>query len=369
MRSKVLSNYLAPFAALTNRHALSNVYKTLVLSPTGIRGCAPWGILEADVDLTGAGIEKEIWVDAQHLISVVKTLPADDVTFTVANNAINYECGIRKGNLALVAEVDIPTADWKVLNKKGVLRPDKTFAPSIELGSLSTGPQSMASAGVFGVSFDKTEEGFFVTTSDNVTMSMCLVAETDAVPENWPDRLTLAPEAAAMLVTILDQRSDKKPAYLDMSAKAVFAEANSFRLMVTPAPLMKQNILKMCLDFLSADFMVEVPTETINKFVICVGGLAESKQHAQVTLSVDKDGLKLSFEEGANNTEDTYKLAKLKLDREFAPVRLDAGRMARVLAHAHHIALDHLDKNVLAFVNDKTNFSYLISGAQVTPKE
>jgi hypothetical protein len=356
MQSNELADILAPFAMLANKHALSAVYKTLEIGPDYIRAASPYGILEAAGEL---GLPETIWIDASSFIGVVKSLPKDEIKLSVKANALIWECGMAEGKLGLSPEMKIPEADFAILKKKQ-WSPPKEFVEGLALGSLSCGPQSMASAGVFGAEFIMGENGIDLVSSDSVTMSCCKIAEE--MPKGWPTRITLIPDALEILVACLKQKAEAPK--LVMQDKAIYCGAGALRLMLRPAPALKQDILALCQNYAAREAASELPGSQIKAFVSRATNLAESKQHTYVSIKVVDGALILSFAEGAA-TSDEYCLSDdLAGFPEMPEIHLDALRMAKALSHCDKIALDHIERGVIVFFNEKPDFSYLISGKQ-----
>ena len=358
MKSSDLADILSPFSQLANKHALSNIYKTLEVAPDSIRGCAPWGILTAFVDLD---IAEPFWIDAASFIAVIKSLPNDDLSLSIKSGGLHWECGSAEGKLALVGKTEIPDADWAILGKR-LYNPDKAFIQALELGSLSCGPESMSSAGVYGVIIHKTDDGLFIESSDNVTMAYCDAGLHERMAE-WPEKTTLKPDAMAMLVNILKQKSEKPPR-LDIQEGAIYARAGAFRLLLRPSTPLKHDILALCLNYAAREAAAKVPAESLARFVRRSAALAESKQHTFVKLKATDGALALSFAEGSATTDEYYLAKDIEGIPELPEIRLDAVRMARALTQADRMALDHIENGVLVFFCEKPAFSYLICGTQ-----
>jgi hypothetical protein len=356
MQSNDLAAILAPFALMANRHALSAVYKTLEISPTGIRGCSPYGILEADAALD---IPETIWIDAASFIGIVKSLPKDEIKLSIKSNALIWECGLADGKLGLSQKMEIPETDFSILKKK-LWEPSKEFSEGLALGSLSCGPQSMASAGVFGAEFVM-KDGITLVSSDSVTMSACKIA--DERPKSWPERITLIPDALELLISCLKIKA-AKPAKLDMQANAIYLSNGALRLMLRPAPALKQDILGLCENYASRDAISELPGDRIKAFVSRATSLAESKQHTYVSIRIVDETMLLSFAEGAASSDEYYLSKDLAGFPDLPEIHLDALRVARALSHCDKLALDHVERGVIIFFNENPNFSYLISGKQ-----
>lgn len=367
MLSSTLAAVLGPFAGLSNKHAMSNIYKTLEIGPTKIRGCSPWGILEADFE---SGVQETFWIDSAHFTGLVRSLPAQELTFTLAANALAWSCGSASGKLALHARMEIPSAVWP--DWSHLPQPAKDFLDCLELGALACGSQSMASAGIYGVSFDNTSNGLMLSSSDSVTMAVARVTETAAV--ELPQRFVLAPDAAKLLGIVLKQKSESPAAWGFVKVRefatpgadpltGIYATSGGLRLMLKAAPNLKQDILALASAFAGHEVIATIPADRIATFVRRAGALAESRQNTFVTLSVHAGSLGLSFIEGAAVSDELFLIEGLDVPSDLPAIRLDSTKLARVLMHTDKLVLDHLERGVVVFISMSPEFSYFISGA------
>lgn len=356
MLSNELAAILAPFAQMANRNALSAAYKTLEISPAHIRGASPWGILDAAVE---TGIGETFWIDAISFINVVKSLPKEEISFTIKGGALHWDCGLAEGKLGLPgAEIAIPNADWKTSKKKS-RSPDKQFIQALSLGSLSCGPESMMTAGLHGVVIDNAGAEMAIVSSDDVTMSMAIAGESNPL---LPEKTALKPEAADMLQTILAIKAGEPSLYMD--EKSVFASNDIYRLMLRPAPAFRVDIAGMVGNYADRQVMADIPRDRVAAFIRRATALAENKQHTFVTLSAINGGLALAFAEGAATSDEVYVIDDLPEVGDLPDIQLDAMRIARVLAHTSRICLDYIDRGVIAFCGDDPKFDYLVNGIE-----
>lgn len=366
MKAPALADLLGPFAMLTNRNALTTLYKTLVISPTAIRAYSPWGALEADLEL---GNKKTIFVDAAQFIGVMKSLPSRDLELTIKGTALEWQCGSADGRLALVAGIESPEIDFGILRKK-LWSPNKAFVEALELGALSCGPESMSSAGAYGALLRFDEDRLVIASSDSITISVVVVDyEYHA---DWPASFTLKPEAIDMLAEVLrHDAGTAKPNRIHFEKQTMYARAGDYRLMLKAAPPLKQDIIGMADNYVAHEVTTPIPEKQITAFIKRVTALTESKAHAYITMSIDKGRLLFSFSEGSSDARDMYKMADgLDVAADLPDIRLDASRMARVLAHASTLVLDHIDRDILVFHGDKDNpqFEYYICGVAKNEK-
>lgn len=357
MLASELNAILAPFAGLANKHALSNVYRALYITPEHIRGCAPWGVLEAAAEL---GVSAPFWIDAAHFIAVARSLPEDHVELELKGGGLAWACGMSDGKLALLGELKFPETSWKPLGATDLWEPPKSFLEALQLGSISCGAMSMASAGVYGTVIDNTDATMCITSSDNVTVALCEACEANP---QFPESTVLIPDALELLVAILKTKS-KGPARMDIAEKTIFVGIGPYKLMLKPASKLKHNLRRLIDNFSAHETVVEIPRERLAAFIRQAAALAEAKQHTYVTLRVVDGAMSLSFAEGAASSDEYYLAEALAGIPALPEIKLDAGRVARVLAHADKIVLDHIDRGVLVFRGENPVFEYMISGSQ-----
>jgi hypothetical protein len=348
-----LAACLAPFAQLANKHALSDVYKCIEVQPQLVRGCSQYGVLEASLSI---GIPETIWIDALIFTSVLKSLPdKEEVVFVLKSGALEWECGMATGKLAIMAAQKIPLIDPASLPKDAPWTPTESFIDALELGALACGSVGMASAGVYGVVLDNRAD-FRIVSSDNVTVASCRVSDRVAT---FPERITLSPDAAAMLDTILN--NDAKEAKLSIGENIVYCVNKAFRLLLRPIPAVKHDLRALTDNYASADSVAEIPRERLVAFIKRSAALSENKGQTYVTLAAAEGALSLSFAEGAASSDEYYLVKDLAVPT-LPEIKLDAGRVARVLSHANEIVLDHIERKVLIFRGMNPPFLYMVAG-------
>ena len=354
MLSSHMALCLAPFAQMANRHAMSPVYKCIEIGPDYVRGCSQYGIMDAAIRL---GIGQTIWIDAQMFVSVLKSLPADEVEFEIKGNSLEWSCGLSTGKLALLGTQQIPMLDEKLLPQGSPWAPPDSFPDALDLGALSCGSIGMASAGVYGVLLDNRGD-FSVLSSDNITVASCRVCAS--VPD-FPERITFSPEAIAMLATVLDGKVQDVSISLD--DRALYCVNKAFRLLIRPIPAIKHDLRDIIANFGQGDAVAALPRDRLAAFIKRALGLAENKGQSYVSLAAAEGALSMSFSEGAAASDEYYLVDGLVVPT-LPEIKLDAGRVARVLAHADELILDHMERRVLVFRGKTPPFLYMVSGMQ-----
>lgn len=350
-----LASLMAPFAQLANKHALADIYKCVQIDKDGVAGCSQYGIMDANIRL---GIPERIWLDAIIFHSVLKSLPdKEEVQFELKGGALEWECGMSTGKLALMGAQKIPSIDWAEtpLPQSEPWPPTDAFIDALDLGGLSCGSVGMASAGVYGIVLDNRDD-FSVLSSDDVTISICKAGAKVAA---FPEQITFSPDAIAMLRTVLN--GDGKEAALSISSNALYCVNKAFRLFLRPIPPVKHDLRAHAANFSAADTVASIPRERLAAFIKRAAALSEDKGRTHVTLAAASGALSLSFVEGASSSDEYYLVDKLDIPA-LPEIKLDAARIARVLAHSEEIVLDHIDRRVLLLRGKTPPFSYMICG-------
>lgn len=369
MISAHLADILSPFAQLSNKHALSSMYKCMEVGPKLIRACSAFGILEASISI---GMPERIWIDAIMFQSVIKSLPEkEEVEFELKGGALHWTCGMADGKLALMGAQTLPEIDLSSIESDGGTEierpwlPTKDFVDALELGGLSCGSAGMASAGVYGIALDNRDD-LRIISSDNITVSSCIVGEKVAA---FPDMTVLSPDAVAMLLAVIDGNVSKPGngkehcAEIFIESTAVYCVNKAFRLFLRPIAALQHDLRALTGNYGAAEVITDLPRDALGSFIKRAAALAESKQRTYITLSAASGALSLSFMEGAAASDEYYLAADLNVP-ELPSVKLDGARVARALAHVDQLVLDHVDRGVIVLRGKEPPFSYMISARQ-----
>lgn len=349
-----LAQLMAPFAALANKHALSDLYKCILIDPDHVEGCSQYGIMDANVRL---GIPERVFLDAIVFHSVLKSLPdKEEVVFKLQAGALEWECGMSTGKLALLGAQKLPSIEGSDALPQGEpWTPTDAFIDALDLGGLSCGSVGMASAGVYGIVLDNRDD-FSVLSSDDVTISIC---KAGAKVASFPEQVTFSPDAIAMLRMVLN--GDGKDAILSLSSSALYCVNKAFRLFLRPIPPIKHDLRAHAANFAAANTVAAIPRERLAAFIKRASALSEDKGRTHVTLAAASGALSLSFVEGASSSDEYYLVDKLDIPT-LPEIKLDASRIARVLAHSEEIVLDHIDRRVLLLRGKTPPFTYMVCG-------
>lgn len=350
MKTSELLPLLAPFSRILNKNSLTPVYRTLQLDKGLIRGCAGWAMLEAAVDL---GIQAPILVDAHSFLAVMSSLPADEVKLEVSDKTLTWSCGTAKGKLALILEnIEIPKISRR--SKPGAWPVAAGFDMALDLGGISCGASSLATAGLFGIALDNRNE-LTVRSSDDVTIAGC---ELSYAIEGCPDMMTLAPDGARLLASLC-----RKGGSLEFDDKMIYYRGDSFKAIINQVPPLKHDLSKVAEAFEFGEVTAPLPRDRVESFVKRASALAEDSKRTYVVLGASEGQLTLSFAEGAAATEEYYLVEGLEIP-DMQEITVDALRMARVLEHSDEVVLDHIGRSVLVFRGSSKGgkFRYIIQG-------
>lgn len=341
-----LAKQLASFSLLSNKNALSQIYSSLYLTPTLVRGCSAFGVMEVEVP---TGIERPVVIDAEAFLQVLKSLPGKELSFSIQDSVLQWECDFAKGKLALKeSSIEIPELQWPINPDVEVT---SKFSKGLELGALACGSPALLSLGLYGIlihNFDQLR----AYSTDDTTISSCLLGE--AIPSKI-EIVTLSPDAVKLLV---DVTSDK--ACLAFDESTVYCSTPSTRLLLKQIAPLKHDIKEGAKQFSNCSQIVILNRDVISRFVRRSEALTENKGKVEVSVSVNKGSVRLEFDEGKSFNEEYY-LAEGSTDLTVQPVTLEARRMTKVLSSATSIAFDHAKDGILIFQGDN-EFQFVICG-------
>ena len=348
MLSNNLVKALAPFALMINKNALSQTYKVLEVHPERIRSASAFGILEANISL---GLSKPFVVDALSFIAIIKSLPdREPVELEIKGETLHWSAGMATGKLALIKCDKLPTIEDVYVNPGEAVDVPANFVNGLQLGGLSCGDNSLASAGIFGVVLDN-RTNLMVYSSDDITISSSEIGESIG---EFPEQIALSPDAVAALTAVLG-----KDAAIAVDEKMVCALSGDYQMLLKTVPPLKHDIAKIREPFTACQHVAKLDPDRINAFIKRTTALAESSRHAYVEIAAAQGAISLSFTEDKAASEEYYLAEGLEVP-ELPPIKVQAARMAKALAHADSLVLDHIGKSVLVLTGK--NFSYMMTG-------
>lgn len=355
MLAPELTKKLAPFAAIVNSRALSVNYRAIRLSPKFVNACAAYGALESEIE---TGLDKEIFVDGESFLQVLKSLPSSEFEMHISNEqTLSWKCGPARGQLALLNEkVEVVRPEWE---EKTEFTPiSSTFGKSLELSSLSCGSTALLSVGLYGILLYN-EGSFTGYSSDDNTMSS---AKLGAKIDGAPAACCLTPDGAK-LVSMLASQENSKVA-ID-GKNSVFVATPDTKLVVKQIPTLKYDIKKAILQYQSQEIKIDLNRDVISKFIRRAEALAEDRGQTSVSISVDNGNVCLAFAEGKSSSEEYY-LAEGGPSCNVSPIAVDSRRISKALAHASSVIFDYASKGILT-LRGPEEFLFIVSGKSDGP--
>lgn len=350
MKAHELSAALRPYKAVVNPRALSPAYRVIEIGAK-LRASCGWAHIETDAAL----LDKPACVDGAAFIAVVESLSSEqEFAVSRGDGTLDWKCGSAKGRLALVPEIDLPTYSRRL--NPFACKPSADMRKALDLGSLSSGTNALATVGLFGVRIEVGEK-MRVLSSDNMTISLAEVTNAGDAPLKGPDVATFSPEGIELLVSVLGRENST----LELDDKAAHVVAGTTRVRVNQIDKLATDLHKIIANYDTADVTVKLPRERVAAFVKRAGALAEAKRHTAVWIGAEKGRLTLSFSEGTASSDEYYLVEGLDVP-DLPAVQIDANKLARALSDSDDLVLDHIERSVLVLRGDKPAFQYLISG-------
>lgn len=344
-----VKEFLAPFKILSNKNAMSAMYKSLELAPDYVRGCSKYGILEVVMKL---GIDEVMHVNAATFIAVIDSLPAEeDLELANVDGVLLWACGSAKGKIALMAVEAMPEITRR--NRPDGWPVTAGFAEGLRLGAISCDSASLASVGMHGVIIDN-RGSLSIRTSDNITVSSCEVG--GKIPAA-PEVITIDPEAAGLLASIIT-----KDGILEFDAISVYYRDAGCKLLLKQVASLKHDLAKIMRNFEKQELVAEIPRDRITSFIKRTAALSESKKGVYVTLHAESGQLALSFSEAQAGSDEYYLVDGLQIP-DGLEIKIEASKLARALAHVEEVVLDHVDKGAVIFRGKSPAYTYMVSGS------
>jgi hypothetical protein len=347
MLATEFSKRLSPFALMINRNAMAASYKCLGLSSSIVRGCAAFGVMEVDVDLPLS--DALIYVKADEFMQVMKSLPAADLELSVKENSLHWKCGSAKGQLALLGDkIEIPEMPEALY--ASTMEVGDEFAAALSMASLAAGSTALLSVGLYGVTLinDDYLEGF---ASDNRTFS---TARLCAHVDDAPDIATLSPQTTELIASIISDGS-----LFGFDDKGVYCATATTRLAVNQVAPLKHDLRKMADKYQDETLVAPLNRDIIAQFIKRADAMADERGRATVSLSVEKGAAMLAFQGSKSSSEEFY-LVEGQKDITVEPIKIEARRMARALAHATDLIFDYSRQGALV-LRGANGFRFVIS--------
>jgi hypothetical protein len=349
MKSTELYNVIQPFNLLSNKNALSVNYRALHISPTFIKGCSAFGVMQCEV---ATGIDKDIYVDAATFLDVMRSLPSDkDIVFEAKDTTLSWKCDRATGHFAYLAgeikmpDVPRPNAEFNPITT--------SFAKALDLGSLACGTTALLSVGLYGIVINNGDD-LKVYASNNATMSTCKLGSK--LENVTAENATLSPEAAAVLIAV----SSQKEASIFIDAETIYCDTPTTKLAVKQIAALKVDIKAATSNFSETKLTIPLDRDTVSAFIRRSEALADDKDKTMVSISVEEGQTKLGFSDGTSSNTDFY-VAEGAKEVSVEPILVETKRLAKALSSSASIAFDYAKMGVLVLRGD-SDFMFVISG-------
>lgn len=362
MKSEELKAIVAPFNKISQRDAMSSVYKCMEIGGGVIRACSLYGILEV-VAFLGDTFDQltpgtTVFVNTSAFLTVVNSAPSkQEFEIYLDETSLIWVCGRANGRMALV---NIPEGIPYIDDSQIMYAPfPEDLATGLELASLSCDNAAISAIGMYGVVVYTPD--IIIGSTDNVTLSYTTISGELI---GAPAISTLPPDGVDLLIEVMNQGAgeigfdDKGWYYLNPGTKCK----------VVTVPPLKSDIIKIVIQYQSDTMIAPIPNDSVSRFIKRATALSETRKSATVGLSVVNGSLVLSFKEGFSSTDEDFPIVELAEVADLPEITLSAVKVARALTHATEIILDNLARGIIVFRGSNPNFEYIISGSVVTNK-
>lgn len=347
MKTSELSEVLSIFSGVCKKNALTEEYRCLLLSPNSIRGAAPFGVVEASIELP---ITEPVFVDGEKFISLVKTLPDTELELIARKSSLQWKCGSTKGQFALKSakkpkELELPSA-------KEFEAPEG-FSEALTLAATSCDSPALVAMGLYGIVVEQTDSGLIGYSSNNRTVSSAVLGpETDL-----GDPLTLSPDA----VRLIALASREEGAVISTGEGLVGVQTENLKLLLRQVAPLKQNVRHTIERFAGEEKKVALQRGPISEFLRRVDILAEQRGQSRITLTIEKGQTLLTFQDGAFASDAGYENEGNEDMEEAA--KIDAKDFSGIIGKVDSIIFDHVSDGAVVLASGDGKFRYIIDCA------
>jgi hypothetical protein len=349
MRSDDLAKQLAPFRLVASRTAHSPEFRAIELAPDHVTACASFGLISAAIEI---GITDTVYADASVFLATIRSLPHDKpVVLSSEGGVLSWTCGQARGRLALLPKPDMPS----VPDFSPGIEPTPTtgeLARALDLGSVSCDEAMQAIANTYGVVLDN-RNGTTAYSTDNTTLSAYDLGD---MFYDVPPLVPLPPHGAALLAGVIEDGG-----LIEINSNTVIYHDEHTSCAVRQIKPLSVDIGSLRQQYADLDAITAIPRDQINTFIRRVTALTESRHDARVAVGVTDGKVTLDFSEGSIASDEYFELSdELQGFPDMPPISVPAVKMARALNDCNEIALNHLDRGVIALRGGP--FCYLVSG-------
>lgn len=348
MKASEVASRFAPFGALINKHALSDNYKALLLTPTSVRAMSAYGAMETELAL---GVDSEVAIEGDAFLQILRSLPVAEFELGASDGVIKWKCGVATGRLAVMgSKVNIPSPPWPEDLRPVEVASD--FALGLDLGGMACGTTALLSVGLYGIIVTNVEGNLTAYASDNTTMSRAVLGPN--IP-GAPEAFTITPDAAR-LIGMVSQRG--KAAFM-FDDTTLWLQTPDTKLVIKQSPAIKVDLRGIADSYLGDKIKLDLNRDVISAFIRRAEALTEERGKAGVKMSVKDGAVRLSFEESRAAQEEYY-LAEGGPKVDVDEIEVDARRLGRALSHSGHIVFDYAKRGALV-LRGGAGFAFIIS--------
>lgn len=343
MKTSELSEVLSIFSKVCRRSAMTDEYRCLLLSPTGIRGAAPFGVVEADIELP---IREPAYVDGEKFIALIKTFVADEVELDAKKTSLHWSCGSARGQFGLRAVKPPPLIK---LPSEERLDLSEEFGDALSLAATSCDSPALLAMGLYGVVLEPIGEDLVAYASNNRTVSSAVLGAADSFSSN----LTLSPDAVRLLVLA----SREEGAVLSAEESLIGVEAPRLRLLLRQVAPLKQDVRSTVTKFTKSEKSVALQRGPISEFLRRVSVLTEDRGQSRVRLTVQKNRTLLEFQNGSYSSEGWCENEGADFS---ASADIDLMDFSAIVGKVDHIVFDYVDSGIVVLTGSEGRFRYMI---------
>ena len=346
MKTGELSEALFIFSGVSKKNALTEEYRCLLLSPEGIRGAAPFGVVEVFFDMP---VEDTVFVDGEKFISLMKTLPDEEVELVAKKTMLQWKCGSSKGQFALRAAKK--PAPLKLPTTHSFDIPEG-FGEKLQLAATSCDSPALIALGLFGVVVENLEDDTLIGySSNNRTVSSALLG---AGGDLGGSTLTLSPEA----VRILSLASRAEGAVLATGDGLVGVRSPKMQILLRQVAPLKQDLRSTITRFESSERKVSLQRAPISEFLRRVSILAEDRGQSRITIGIEDGSTTLAFKDGTASSDFVYESEDAGDLKE--EVRLDSRDFASIIGKVDALVFDHVGDGAAVLESADGKFRYIM---------
>jgi hypothetical protein len=343
-------------------------YRALALATDHIRGCGLFGQMECEINL---GFASETYINCEDFLQLLRSLPDEELEVEVDAAKLTYKCGRVSGHLSLMAAsgesliINRPRFNNERVPNDVVETP---FGAGLELGALSCGSMALRTLGLQGVQIKNKDGKAYAYATDDTTLSSCYLGNALEVPPpidgaNEPvDTITLLPEAVDLLAALIKRDG---MAIMIYDGSSVYCETHGTKLLLHQVPALRLDVSTILDDLTSCEIRLPINQQAVAAFIKRAEALSEATARAMVEVSVEDGNTKLVFNEATSSSQE-FHLTQGSRVADVPPVKIEAHRLAKALAHSKELVFDYAAQHILILRGDN-EFVFAIMGKRDAP--